>query len=128
MTQRPPLPPDLFDELCPSSLVPFRFGDKWAPMILRCLDDGPRRFSELRVPLRRVTQKVLTASLRGPEANGFVSRTVHPDPKLRVEYALTPLGRSVLEPLDAACRWTTEHWDELLDARENAENGAAPAS
>ncbi|MEV8315085.1 helix-turn-helix domain-containing protein [Streptomyces sp. NPDC059900] len=128
MTQRPPLPPDLFDELCPSSLVPFRFGDKWAPMILRCLDDGPRRFSELRVPLRRVTQKVLTASLRGLEANGFVSRTVHPDPKLRVEYALTPLGRSVLEPLDAACRWTTEHWDELLDARENAENGAAPAS
>ncbi len=64
MTQQPPLPPDLFDELCPSSLVPFRFGDKWAPMVLRCLDDGPRRYSELRVPLGRVTPKVLTQSLR----------------------------------------------------------------
>ncbi|MFJ6054808.1 winged helix-turn-helix transcriptional regulator [Streptomyces sp. NPDC092307] len=118
MTQRPPLPPDLFDELCPSSLTPFRFGDKWAAMVLHCLDDGPRRYSELRVPLNRVTPKALTQSLRGLERNGFVSRTVYADRKLRVEYALTPLGRSTLEPLAAACRWAADHWDELLDARE----------
>ncbi|MGY1499960.1 winged helix-turn-helix transcriptional regulator [Streptomyces sp. QTS52] len=118
MAQRPPLPTDLFDELCPSPLLPFRFGDKWASMVLRCLDDGPRRYSELRVPLRRVTPKALTQSLRSLEQNGFVSRTVHADPKLRVEYALTPLGRSTLEPLAAACQWAAEHWDELLDARE----------
>ena len=118
MTQRPPLPADLFDEVCPSSLLPFRFGDKWAPMVLRCLEDGPRRYSELRVPLARVTPKSLTQSLRGLERDGFVSRTVHAAPKPRVEYALTPLGRSALEPLAAACRWATEHWDEMLDARE----------
>ncbi|MER7983819.1 helix-turn-helix domain-containing protein [Streptomyces sp. NPDC095817] len=117
-TQRPPLPSDLFDELCPSPLLPFRFGDKWAPMVLRCLEDGPRRYSELRVPLGRVTPKVLTQSLRGLERNGYVSRTVHADPKTRVEYALTPLGRSALGPLAAACDWATEHWDELLDAQE----------
>ncbi|MFJ7997599.1 winged helix-turn-helix transcriptional regulator [Streptomyces sp. NPDC096310] len=52
-----------------------------------------------------------------------MSRTVYADPKLRVEYTLTPLGRSVLEPLAATCRWTAEHWDELLDAREGAEGG-----
>ncbi|MFI8930319.1 winged helix-turn-helix transcriptional regulator [Streptomyces sp. NPDC053474] len=127
MTHRPPLPPDFFDELCPSSLLPFRFGDKWAPMVLRCLEGGPRRFSELRVPLGRVTPKVLTQSLRGLERGGFVSRTVHADPKLRVEYALTPLGRSLLEPLTAACRWATEHWDELLDARETAAPPSADA-
>ncbi|MEU9577052.1 winged helix-turn-helix transcriptional regulator [Streptomyces chilikensis] len=119
MTPRPPLPADLFDELCPSPLLPFRFGDKWAPLVLRCLEDGPRRYSELRVPLRRVTPKALTQSLRGLERSGFVSRTVHTDPKLRVEYALTPLGRSALEPLAAACRWASEHWDELLDAHED---------
>ncbi|MEV0095417.1 helix-turn-helix domain-containing protein [Streptomyces sp. NPDC050738] len=123
MTQRPALPPDLFDELCPSSLLPFRFGDKWASMVLLCLEDGPRRYSELRVPLSRVTPKSLTQSLRGLERNGFVSRTAHADPKLRVEYALTPLGRSVLEPLAASCQWAAEHWDELLDAREGAEGG-----
>ncbi|MER7791008.1 helix-turn-helix domain-containing protein [Streptomyces sp. NPDC097640] len=108
----------MFDELCPSSLLPFRFGDKWAALIIRCLEDGPRRFSELRVPLHRVTPKVLTQSLRGLERGGLVSRTVHADRKLGVEYALTPLGRSMLEPLYSACAWAAEHWDELLDARE----------
>ncbi len=118
MTHRQPLPADLFDELCPSPLVPFRFGDKWAALIIRCLEDGPRRFSELRVPLHRVTPKVLTQSLRGLERGGLVSRTVHDDPRPRVEYALTPLGRSMLEPLEAACAWAADHRDELLDARE----------
>jgi DNA-binding HxlR family transcriptional regulator len=118
MTRRQPLPPDLFDELCPSSLLPFRFGDKWAALVIRCLEDGPRRFSELRVPLHRVTPKVLTQSLRGLERDGLISRTVHAAPQPRVEYALTPLGRSLLEPLEAACTWAAEHWDELLDARE----------
>ncbi|MED7930940.1 helix-turn-helix domain-containing protein [Nonomuraea sp. LP-02] len=118
MTHRQPLPADLFDELCPSALVPFRFGDKWAALIIRCLEDGPRRFSELRVPLHRVTPKVLTQSLRGLERSGLVLRTVHDGPKPKVEYALTPLGRSMLEPLEAACVWAAEHWDELLDAQE----------
>jgi DNA-binding HxlR family transcriptional regulator len=114
----------MFDEVCPSSLLPFRFGDKWAALVIRCLEGGPRRFSELRVPLRRVTPKVLTQSLRRLEQDGLVSRTVHPEPSARVEYALTPLGRSMIEPLNAACDWAAEHWDELLDARER---GAARA-
>lgn len=118
MTHRQPLPPDMFDELCPSSLLPFRFGDKWAALVIRCLETGPRRFSELRVPLRRVTPKALTQSLRRLERDGLVSRTVHASSKLRVEYALTPLGSSMLEPINAACDWAAEHWDELLDARE----------
>jgi DNA-binding HxlR family transcriptional regulator len=119
MTHRQPLPADMFDELCPSSLLPFRFGDKWAALVIRCLEDGPRRFSELRVPLHRVTPKVLTQSLRGLERDGLISRTVHPGPQPHVEYELTPLGRSLLDPLDAACAWAEEHWDELLDAHEH---------
>jgi DNA-binding HxlR family transcriptional regulator len=116
-----PLPADLFDELCPSSLAPFRFGgDKWAALVVRCLEAGPRRFSELRVPLHRVTPKVLTQSLRTLERDGFVERTVRPGPPRAVVYALSPLGRSLLEPLDAACAWAADHWDELLDAREAA--------
>lgn len=118
MTHRQPLPPDMFDELCPSSLLPFRFGDKWAALVIRCLETGPRRFCELRVPLRRVTPKALTQSLRRLERDGLVSRTVHASSTLRVEYALTPLGSSMLEPINVACDWAAEHWDELLDARE----------
>ncbi|MBG0829430.1 helix-turn-helix transcriptional regulator [Planomonospora sp. ID67723] len=108
----------MFDPVCPSGLTPIRVGDKWAGMIIRCLEDGPRRFSELRVPLRGVSAKVLTQSLRSLERDGLVSRTAHADPVQRVEYGLTPLGRSLLGPMDALCAWTEEHWDELLDARE----------
>lgn len=108
----------MFDPLCPSGLSPIRFGDKWAGMIIRCLQHGPRRFSELRVPLRSVTAKVLTQSLRSLERDGLISRTDHPGPVRRVEYELTPLGRSMLGPMDAACEWAAAHWDELLDAQE----------
>ena len=64
----------MFDPICPSDLSPIRFGDKWAGMIIRCLEGGPRRFSELRVPLRGITAKVLTKSLRTLERDGLVAR------------------------------------------------------
>ncbi|ONH35095.1 winged helix-turn-helix transcriptional regulator [Protofrankia coriariae] len=90
-----PLRADMFDELCPSLLNPIRFGDKWAALILRCLEDGPRRFSELRVPLSRVTPKVLTQSLRSLERDGLITRTVlDARTTAHVEYELTALGRS----------------------------------
>ncbi|MGA5874087.1 winged helix-turn-helix transcriptional regulator [Streptomyces cinereoruber] len=122
-----PLKPDMFDPVCPSDLSPIRFGDKWAGMIIRCLEQGPRRFSELRIPLRAVTAKVLTRSLRTLERDGLVARTVHAGPSRRVEYELTPLGRSLLAPMDTACTWAAEHWDELIDAREafSSPGGAA---
>lgn len=117
------LDPDMFDPVCPSDLSPIRVGDKWAGMIIRCLETGPRRFSELRVPLRGITAKALTKSLRTLERDGLVVRTVHAAPAQRVEYALSPLGRSVLEPMSAACAWAQAHWEELLDARESAVPG-----
>ncbi|MGW7295516.1 winged helix-turn-helix transcriptional regulator [Streptomyces xiamenensis] len=125
---RAPLPADLFDELCPSALIPFRFGDKWSALVIHCLRDGPRRFSELRVPLRRVSPKVLTRTLRALERDGLVSRTVRPTttPTRHVEYALTPLGRSLLVPLTALYAWAADHLEDLMDAREAYEGGEAP--
>lgn len=108
----------MFDPLCPSGLSPIRIGDKWAGMIIRCLEAGPRRFSELRVPIRGVTAKVLTQSLRSLERDGLISRATYTEPVRRVEYALTPLGRSLLVPMRAACEWAEDHWDQLIDARE----------
>ncbi|MGN9766265.1 winged helix-turn-helix transcriptional regulator [Micromonospora sp. SD12] len=120
-----PLDPEMFDPVCPSDLSPIRFRDKWAGMIIRCLEAGPRRFSELRVPLRGITAKVLTRSLRTLEEDGLVGRTVHAGPVRRVEYGLTPLGRSLLGPMDVACEWTRHHWDDLLDAREGVASGTS---
>jgi DNA-binding HxlR family transcriptional regulator len=111
---------DMFEEICPSSLLPFRIGgDKWAGMVLRCLEDGPRRYSELRVPLARISPKMLTQSLRSLERDGFIRRTEYAEPVRRVTYGLTELGRSLLEPLRTICSWAEQHWDELLDARES---------
>jgi DNA-binding HxlR family transcriptional regulator len=87
-------------------------------MIIRCLEHGPRRFSELRTPVRGITAKALTKSLRALERNGLIMRMAYTEPVRRVEYELSPLGRSILQPMAATCAWTREHWDDLLDARE----------
>jgi DNA-binding HxlR family transcriptional regulator len=111
------LRPDMFHPQCPSRAMPIKVGDKWAALIIRCLEGGPRRFGELRVPLSRVTPKVLTESLRALERDGFVARTAHPGHPPRVEYELTPLGRTLLRPLADACAWADEHGDRLHAAR-----------
>ncbi len=103
----------MFDELCPSVLSPVRIGDKWGALVVACLADGPRRYSELRIPLARITPKVMTQSLRTLERLGLVARTVV---GRQVTYELTALGYSMLEPLEAICVWAAEHWDELVDA------------
>lgn len=102
---------------CASGTPLIRVGDKWTAKIVVCLRDGPRRFSELQVPLRGITAKVLTESLRSMERDGLLTRTAYAEIPPRVEYALTPLGRSLLVPMAVGCAWSREHQPELLDAR-----------
>lgn len=70
------------------------------------------------VPLHGITAKVLTQSLRALQRDGLITRTARTQPTRHVDYDLTPLGRSLLAPMAAACAWGREHWEELLDARE----------
>ena len=114
---RDPLPPDLFDPACPSAVTPFQIGDKWAGMVLTCLQDGPRRFGELRVPLRRVSAKVLAETLRALERDGMITRTEHDETPPRVEYAVTDLGRTLFPAMDACRAWAAEHLPALESAR-----------
>jgi len=111
-----PLDPDMFAGCAPGTPL-VRIGDKWTAKIVTCLRDGPRRFSELAVPLRGITPKVLTASLRAMERDGLLTRTAYPEIPPRVEYELTSLGRSLLEPMAACCAWTAQHHAAVLDAR-----------
>lgn len=112
-----PLDPELFDPLCPSGALPIRIGDKWTAMVAICLEGGPRRFGELRVPLRGITPKVLTETLRAMERDGLVTRTSYAEHPPRVEYALTPLGRSLFSLIAAARTWSRQHLPALLAAR-----------
>jgi DNA-binding HxlR family transcriptional regulator len=76
-------------------------GGVWTPNLIWYLRAGPRRFSELRVDLPKISAKVLTSRLRDLEARGVVARTVRPTSPPSVEYALTPLGRELLPVIDA---------------------------
>ncbi len=110
------LAPDLFADC--DDAVPIRVGDKWTAKIITCLRDGPRRFGELLVPLRPITRKVLTESLRALERDGFVTRTAFQQNPPRVEYALTELGRSLVGPLEAQCDWNRRYGDAYREARQ----------
>ncbi|MEU3482740.1 winged helix-turn-helix transcriptional regulator [Streptomyces sp. NPDC033754] len=125
-----PLNQSLFDDPdCGGSAArPIRVGGKWTAMVLRCLEDGtPRRFTELRVPLHWITPKVLTETLRAMERDGFLTRTVHDENPPRVDYALTALGRSLIEPLDAACDWARAHAPAITEARASYEQAGPVA-
>ncbi|WP_049578694.1 winged helix-turn-helix transcriptional regulator [Streptomyces sp. SBT349] len=117
------LSPETFDELCPSSMLPIRMQNKWAPLIMRLLGEGAQPFGELRRALPRTSPKELTRALRSLERDGFITRDTDADSP---GYSLTPLGHSLLAVLLDVYAWTAEHWDELIDARERAdreENG-----
>jgi DNA-binding HxlR family transcriptional regulator len=117
---REPLDQAMFAN-CDERPTPIRIGDKWTAKILICLRDGPRRFSELRVPLWRVTAKVLTESLRAMERDGLITRTAYPETPPRTEYELTALGHSLFEPMAAGCAWNQANGGQLSLARQTWE-------
>ncbi|MFD7716587.1 winged helix-turn-helix transcriptional regulator [Streptomyces sp. NPDC059814] len=121
-----PLDPEMFMDCSPTTPL-IQLGGKWTAKIIRCLEPGARRFSELQVPLRGITPKVLTATLRAMERDGLITRTAHGGIPPRVDYELTALGRSLLAPMAACCAWAGAHLPELLEARD-AYEGVAAAS
>ena len=90
---------------CPVATTVQLIGSKWKLLIMRNLMARPWRFSELRKDLDGVSQKVLTDSLRAMESDGIITRTVYPEVPPRVEYALSPLGKSMEPILDAMEQW-----------------------
>ena len=90
---------------CPVATTVALIGSKWKLLIIRNLLARPWRFNELKKDLERISQKVLTDSLRSMEADGIITRTVYPEVPLRVEYALTELGKSLKPILDSMRAW-----------------------
>ena len=90
---------------CPVETTLTLISDKWKVLILRDLMPGTKRFSELRKSVGDVSQKVLAAQLRDMEKSGLVHREVYAEVPPRVEYSLTPLGRSLKPILDSMWAW-----------------------
>lgn len=110
---------------CPSRALLDQIADKWSMMVLTVLDAGPMRFNAIRRHLEGVTQKALTQCLRRLERNGLVSRRVIPASPVAVEYAITPLGRSLHQPFKALYRWTIENMPHVEEARRSFDEKVA---
>lgn len=108
---------DVFDDRCPTRLVLDRVGDKWALLILDRLREAPVRFNHLRRDIRGISQKVLSQTLKKLERDGLVSRQVFATVPVTVEYALTPLGRTLTETAAALVHWAEHNMDAVLAAQ-----------
>ncbi|MCQ4160797.1 helix-turn-helix transcriptional regulator [Roseomonas sp. GC11] len=94
-----------------------RVGDKWSVLAIVLLGAGPMRFSQLKRAIEGISQRMLTLTLRGLERDGLVSRTVLPTVPPRVDYALTPLGLTLLCTLQELAGWVRDNAGEILRAR-----------
>jgi len=107
---------------CPITRVIGMISSKWAlPVLYNLLcSSGPVRFGVLRKAIGRVTQRELSLTLKRFEEIGVVTRKVYAEVPPRVEYSLTPLGRSLEEPIMALGRWAQAHASELAPRRKRA--------
>ena len=102
---------------CRAREVLERIGDKWSLYVIHLLGGGTRRFSDLRRMIDGISQRMLTVTLRGLERDGLVARTVHPTVPPRVDYALTPMGHTLLDTVGALIEWADERLPEIDAAR-----------
>lgn len=101
--------------------------NKWRITVLHLLRDGTKRTSDLQAAVEEIAPKVLTETLRGMERDGLITRTVHPVAPPRVEYSLTSMGTSLLQPLTELCHWARAHAQERDMARARFDLGSASA-
>lgn len=110
---------------CPARMVFDRMANKWSLLVLRRLQDEPLRFNQLRREIEGVTQKVLTQTLRKLERDGLIERTVFPSVPVRVEYALSPLGRELATLVEPLAQWAQDNIGRVEKARrQHLEDGS----
>src|SRR6201993_1454491 len=118
-------PPSVLEPQCPSRLVLDRIADKWTALIIQILAHGTMRYGALHRAIGGISEKMLTQTLRSLERDGLVQRKVHPVVPPKVEYSLTRLGRTLIEPLHTLCRWSEKHLAELEANRPREKQAAS---
>ncbi len=109
---------------CPTRLAVEILSDRWAVPVLFALSQRPRRHGELVTVIGGVSRKVLTQTLRRLQQYGLVERHVRA-PRL-IEYTLTDLGRTLVEPIDVLTDWARDHGGAVADAYEAAQTEPSP--
>jgi DNA-binding HxlR family transcriptional regulator len=109
---------DVFVADCPARTTLDLVADTWSVIVVVALAERPARYSQLHERIGGISKKMLTQTLRKLEVNGLVERRALREAPPGMEYRLTPLGRTLLEPVRSLSRWAEEHADELLAAQE----------
>lgn len=112
---------------CPARLAVEIIADKWPVVVLYGLSNGPVRHGDLVELVGGISKKVLTQTLRRLEGHGLVTRHVHAQVPRRVEYELTELGRTLIEPIRMLTNWAEHNGEAILDAQERFEFAGQPA-
>ncbi len=108
---------NIYDQDCPTRLALDRIADKWTVLIVGRLAGGTRRFGELRRDIDGISPKVLTQKLRELERDGVITRKLYASVPPKVEYSLTPLGRTLIDLLEAIRVWAEGHIETVLKAQ-----------
>lgn len=95
-----------------------RIGDKWSLYIVAMLANGPQRFNALKRSIDGISQRMLTLTLRGLERDGLLTRTMYPTIPPRVDYELTEMGRTLLEPVMALVNWANQKQLAIAEAHK----------
>jgi DNA-binding HxlR family transcriptional regulator len=127
-TGYPGIDTDLQSALCLPRQALDLISDRWTMIVVKALAEGMHRYGELHRAIDGISQKMLTQTLRSLEHDGLVLRTVYPVVPPRVEYSLTPLGETLIEPIAAIGAWAEIHMDEILEARQQHTNGQAQSA
>lgn len=106
-----------YDRTCASRSFLGDIADQWAVLILGDLLRGGSRYTELGRTVDGISQGSLAKTLRTLERDGLVTRNVLPERPPRVDYSLTPLGRSLAESLEPLHAWLQTHMHDVLAAQ-----------
>ncbi len=109
---------NVYDQQCPTRMILDRLADKWTVLVVGLLARGTRRFGELRRDIMGISPKVLTQTLRALERDGILTRHVYASIPPKVEYTLTPLGRTLIDLVEAISGWAETHIDAVLEAQQ----------
>ncbi|MEQ9744669.1 helix-turn-helix domain-containing protein [Pectobacterium actinidiae] len=109
-----------FDHPCPIRDVLDRIGDRWSLLILEALAQKTLRFNELHRHIDDISRQMLSRTLKRLDADGFIHRTLYAEVPPRVEYTLTPLGHSFLQPMQLLIQWADQNHAEICRSRRQA--------
>ncbi len=118
---------DVFDQNCASHQAVARLADKWTLLLIYALAQGTKRYSELQRQIHGISPKMLTQTLRSLEEHGYIEREIFAEIPPRVEYSLTELGVSFVQPMAVLFEWAQEHRDHLMRIRARNARKAAVA-